>query len=191
VRCWPLIIGTLVCVAACAGLLGIESPSEPAPAGDAGDGSVPEDAVGPDIDAARPDDAPSESNRGDADDGGLQGDSSGEPAIGVPCVGNTFCTYPVACCYASTVEPIGCKLPTDCMASGGNSVQCDGREDCPAGQVCCGGVQPTTGSFVMSCTDLTSCSAAAACHVSSALCDCKQPGMGPCLPVKTCEGRCN
>jgi hypothetical protein len=177
-----MFVGVLGGVAACASLLGIDSPSDRGGAKADSEAAPPdaEDVLGPDVDAARPD-------ARDANDGGLQDDSSGESAAGVQC-GDSPCLSPFACCYASPLSPMGCRPATDCMISAGNPVQCDGPEDCGPGQICCVNAPPV-GGFTALCLTEVDCKGPVACHSKSANCDCTMPA-GPCLPVKTCDGRC-
>jgi hypothetical protein len=156
-------IGTLGGVAACAGILGIDSPSEPGAMVDAGDEAVPDGAAG---DALPSEDAPTASSGGDAEDGGPEDDSSGALASGVPC-GNTVCPNGFACCYTAPREPIRCMTTIDCTAQGGDPVECDGPEDCAQGQECCGGLQ-LSGRFLMVCTQAKDCSQAVACPLARA-----------------------
>jgi hypothetical protein len=186
-----MLVFVLGSVAACAGLLGIEGPSEPAP-GDAGDGAVPdgdggaaEVAVG---DSPSPQDSPPEG--ADVHEGGDEdalSDGSGAPQRIIPC-GITQCMGIDVCCYTTPLMPFGCLKPSECSAQGGNPVECVGPEDCAPGQECCGGAQ-LTGGFFMVCTSATACNQAIACHVSTATCDCKSTPLS-CLPLSTCDGRC-
>jgi hypothetical protein len=174
----PLLVCVLGSVAACAGLLGIEGPSEPGPLDDAGDVATPDDVT---VDAVVPDAVPLE-------DAPLASDADSSDGASVPC-GNTTCLSPSACCYASPLQPIGCQAPMDCLAHAGNPVQCDGPEDCGQGEVCCGGVQQATGGFWLLCGETTGCKQAVACHPSDVHCDC-QAAPHSCIPVMTCGGRC-
>jgi hypothetical protein len=196
VRCSPLMIGTLGCVAACAGLLGIEEPSErvnseadgAAGTPDASDAGSALADVGAAGDAAPLEDASPESSGGDAADGSAP-DSAGEAAVGVPCVGRS-CSDGLACCYTSPTMPETCSLPATCTANGKSYVACDGPEDC-GGQACCINTVAPHGAFGAVCSDTATCPApnATVCHVGDGACDCKA-GPNDCLPVTTCDGRC-
>jgi hypothetical protein len=176
-------IGALVAVAACAGLLGIESPSEPGAMGDASDESVPEGAAG---DALPPEDAPPVG--ADGDEGDNAADGSGLPTLGVPC-GTERCTGEAVCCYRSMPPtPLGCKTRSDCTAQGGNSTaSCDGPEDCLSGQACCVDTAPGGGGFSTRCDFLERCAGVTACHPLMATCDCKASA---CVPYTTCGLHC-
>jgi hypothetical protein len=188
---WLLpLIGALGFVGACAGLLGIESPSDPvgseaAPrdAGDAGD--VGEDAPG---------DGSLAGDVGAAFDGADDGSApdSAASVIGVPC-GSVTCTVPAACCYGKApVVPLGCMTSDDCGVLGDNIEECDGPEDCLPGNLCCVEVAASGGGFSLRCAPPDKCGAPTACHPATATCKCELSRDG-CLPatIRTCDGRCN
>jgi hypothetical protein len=172
-------IGTLGCVAACAGILGIEGPSEQGPMGDA-DGAVRDGAaVAPDVGEA---DAPAPV--GDALTTRDQ-EAAAEPVVGVPCNGDT-CTGGLGCCQSS----LRCAIPANCVGS--SFLLCDGPEDCDGG-VCCANHQGPGEAFLASCRP-DGCPGGMAvlvCQPGQAPCptDCKQ-GAGTCSLVRTCGGTC-
>jgi hypothetical protein len=192
VRWLPLTIGTLGSVAACAGLLGIESPSDRSGSeGDdatAPDGGEAGDEVGPDVVAADGADAHEAggADGADADEGGGP-DSAGEVAVGVLC-GGVLCAPHLACCYSSRTISEGCKQSNNCAGTD-SFVLCDGPEDC-GGHACCIG-PGRSGGFEAACSGASTCPAGGAivCHAGIDTCDCR---LGPngCLPVTTCDGRC-
>jgi hypothetical protein len=189
VRWLLLFVGAFGCVGACAGFLGIESPSEQRAPDDGGvpdvDGTVPEGAAG---DAPPLEDAtPVGADVAEGSDDDALPDVSPLPTPGIPC-GNTTCFSPLACCYTSPLRSIGCQSMPDCMQNAGSAVLCDGAEDCPMGQVCCGGTLPF-GGFVAICAAQMNCKQATACHPATDPCDCKSP-TNACLPFRTCDGRC-
>jgi hypothetical protein len=197
VRWLPLTIGTLGSLAACAGLLGIESPSDRAGSEGDGDAAAPDggeagDEVGPDVVAADGADA-HEAGGADgaaADEGGGSPDSAGDAAVGVPC-GDKFCTAPLVCCYKAGTVAEDCTTETACEAEGKSYVVCDGPEDC-GGNACCVPPGGPPGGFKVVCSILAECpssSSATVCRVGTGTCDCML-GPNDCLPVTTCDGHC-
>jgi hypothetical protein len=188
-------IGTLGCAAACAGLLGIESPAEPGATGDAGDGSVL-DVDGTAADRAAGDAAPPAEadghdsgavvGDGAADDDAVQGDAE-PPLMGILC-GTGFCELGLVCCYRDAMTALGCMTSMECTQMAGRPAYCDGDEDC-AGMVCCASLEDGgVASFSFACVAMGACTGVLACHPGTTECNCKRAG--PCLPRSTCDGSC-
>jgi hypothetical protein len=175
-------VGVLGCLAACAGLLGIEGPSDRGAIGDAGDGAVPDgDVVA---------DAPVVADvEGLADGGAVDGAGGDPPLKGVRC-GTDLCELGLVCCYQSATKPLGCMNVGLCATMAGGRVACDGDEDC-AGKVCCASLGNGPADFVTDCVD-GACSGARPCHTAATepSCNCLPSG-NRCLPFTTCDGRCN
>jgi hypothetical protein len=200
VRWLPTFVSALGAVAACASVLGIESPSDGV--GSAGDG----EAAAPDAEDAAdvatpetgesgdalggPDTAPLDATPADdgVDDGGVEVEAgvSALPTPGIPC-GSIDCLGNMICCYGSPTIALGCMSPSECMVRGGNPAACDGPEDCLTHEVCCA-IAPG-GGFSLRCTTSIDCKSAIACHTIGSTCDCKA-ATPPCTPFGTCDGRC-
>jgi hypothetical protein len=180
-----MFVGVLGAVAACASVLGIENPSEPA-GSDAGGEAAAVD-VKAEVDDA--DDARLFPDVAEADpptDGSVS-DGPATTADGVPC-GSGRCAPGSVCCYPSSGTPT-CTTTGECANTSNKFTACDGAEDC-SGHACC--VFVTTGHFQAVCGSSTGCQGGVpeACHTDAgSTCNCK-PVPNACLPLATCDGRC-
>ncbi len=111
---------------------GDPQPAGPVAVDDAGDGSA-SDGDGSDAGSSKSDaaaDGPLDARADSAPDA-----SEGGIAGGVDCGGGVFCEQGQVCCYD------GATFRGACVANGGACpyyrIECDGREQCPAGRLCC------------------------------------------------------